>query len=143
MIKLGEPGMKNKKKEKDIKVSKVIFTVVGLCLIILFVIFISGWVKKITTIDKEDLGSVLGEKFSVESNLRGTPVVEEYIKKAFQDTLNNTKETVSGKASEIEKEVIKVIEKEISSLSTSQIDALKVHICEDLGVITPEPSQKP
>lgn len=60
----------------------------------------------------------------------------------FQDTISNTKEVVSEKVIEVERNILSSIQNEIQQLSQSQIQSLKLQICTDLGVIS-QPSPKP
>lgn len=80
------------------------------------------------------------------TNLTPTPTLIN-INELFKKSLNKTKETVinsaTEKANEVEKTVINTVNKEISSLTQSQLENLKVQICRDLGVISPVPSITP
>ena len=94
--------------------------------------------KKVTS------SGILGEFTGPEDTPSPTPF---NLNQFVQNSLQNTKETVlhtaTEKVTEIEKVVINTINKEISALSQSQIEALKLQICKDLGVITITPTKQP
>lgn len=59
------------------------------------------------------------------------------------DVIQNTKDTVSQKTSEVEKTIVKTVEKEIATMTQSQIDAIQLQICTQWGVVTVSPTNKP
>lgn len=65
------------------------------------------------------------------------------VNKFIQDTVKNTQDAASQKVSEIQKSVVTTLEKEITTLTQSQVDNLKVQICRDWGVISVTPTNKP
>ncbi len=89
---------------------------------------------------------VLGEFTGPTGEFSPTPF---NINQFVQNSLQNTKETVlhtaTEKVTELEKTIINTINNEVANLSKSQIEALKLQICKDLGVITitPNPTQQP
>ena len=60
---------------------------------------------------------------------------------AVANTIEDTKETVSTKAKEVEKAIIKTVEKEVTTMTQSQINSVKRQICQNWGVITPQPTK--
>lgn len=82
--------------------------------------------------------SVLGE---TTADIASKTVTD--VNNLVQDSIQNTKETLSQKTSEAQKTIIQTIEKEISNLTQSQVEALKIQICRDWGVITVSPTVKP
>jgi Rieske Fe-S protein len=88
---------------------------------------------------------ILGE-FAQASTTPTTPTPIN-VNQLVQDSWQNTKEvvlhTATEKVTEIEKTVVNTVNNEISNLSQSQIDALKIQICRDLGVITVVPTKQP
>jgi len=60
-----------------------------------------------------------------------------------KDTLEDTRENLSVKAVEVQKNIVAILEREVSELTQSQIEAVKVQICRDWGVITPVPTNQP
>lgn len=116
----------------------------ALSIILLFsIIGISffGFLKK----KKSDLlnnfggNNVLGETVQSLSSSEIIPNVNNVV----QNTVDATKETVTQKFTEVEKTVITTINREIANLTKSQVDALKIQICKDLGVIPSTPSATP
>lgn len=82
---------------------------------------------------------VLGEEIS--SKLTPTSAID--VNKFVQDTFQNTKEVAGQKMVEVQKTILNTVEKEVSSLAQSQVDALKHQICRDWGVIKSSPSPSP
>lgn len=76
--------------------------------------------------------NVLGELIEPQITTAATQ-----INRFIQGPLEETKETLSQKLVEMEKEIVNNIQKEITTLSQSQIDSLKIQICRDLGVVKP------
>lgn len=113
-------------------------------LVIGFVLFTGISKKHSTETKKENFPQILGEIIGPGDTVTPTPLD---VNRLFQDSLENTKEIVmqktSEKVSEVEKIVVNTINREISNLSQSQLDALKVQICRDLGVISPLPTKQP
>lgn len=89
---------------------------------------------------KKETSAVLGE--TSQSKVEPTSVMSS-VDTFVQTTFQNTKEVVQQKAGEIQKTVMATVEKEVTSLTQSQVDALKQQICRDWGVITPSPSKNP
>lgn len=82
-------------------------------------------------IKKDNNPTVLGENIISETT-KLPPSTD--INQIVSDTLQSTRETVSQKTAEIQKSVITNIEKEITNLTQSQIDTLKLQICRDWGL---------
>jgi len=88
---------------------------------------------------------ILGE-FAQASTTPTTPTpinVNQLVQDSWQSTKEVVLHTASEKVTEIEKTVVNTVNKEITNLSQSQIDALKLQICRDLGVITAVPTKQP
>ncbi|MBI3380166.1 hypothetical protein HY029_05415 [Candidatus Gottesmanbacteria bacterium] len=83
--------------------------------------------------------NVLGESIQSKIEPTSTLNVDQFIRDAFQ----GTKEVAQQKAGEIQKSVMSTVEKEISTLTKSQVEALKLQICRDWGVISLIPSKTP
>ena len=69
-----------------------------------------------------DITTVLGETVEFPLN----PENKQKIDQVVQNTIQSTKETVSEKIVEVEKIVTETLEKEISNLTTSQVETLKL-----------------
>jgi hypothetical protein len=82
--------------------------------------------------------SVLGETAADITSKTATDV-----NNLVQNSIQNTKETLSQKATETQKTILQTLEKEISTLTQSQVEALKLQICRDWGVITVSPTVNP
>lgn len=87
----------------------------------------------------KEKADVLGQSIKDNFSESLTDSVNNYL----QNTLQNTKEEVTEKAKEIEKTLVTTVEKEITDLTKSQIENLKVQICTDWGVINATPIEKP
>ena len=70
------------------------------------------------------------------------PSAESGIKGIVKEVWNNSKDNVSEKVDSAKNEVMQSVQKEITNLTQSQIEALKLQICQDLGVV-PKPSATP
>jgi len=90
-------------------------------------------------VKKEEKKDVLGEEIS--SKLSPTPVVD--LSRFASETFQNTKEQAAQKVFEVQKTIVNTVEKEVSSLAQSQVDALKLQICRDWGVIPISPTKTP
>lgn len=116
----------------------------GLAIILLLaigVIFIMSILKnrsKNEDKNKKD-STVLGE--TTTSEITPTPFVD--VNQLLQSTYQTTKDTVSQKVVEVQKTIISDIEKEITNLTQSQVETLKLQICRDWGVVTIVPTKNP
>ena len=99
-----------------------------ICLIILGAILGGAILKNKSAEPKKPSSGlmVLGDKSEIDSFVK--------------NTLEDTKENLSVKAIEVQKNIVATLEKEVSQLTQSQIEAVKVQICRDWGVITPNPT---
>lgn len=87
---------------------------------------------------------ILGEFTQTGATFTPTPInVNQLVQDSWQSTKEVVLHTASEKVTEIEKTVVNTVNKEITNLSQSQIDALKLQICRDLGVITTAPTKQP
>lgn len=87
-------------------------------------VFVSGFLKnnpKNSTNQNTNNSSVLGEKTAD-------------VNRVVSDALQYTKDTVSQQTTEIQKTIVNNVEKEVSNLAQSQVDALKLQICRDWGL---------
>lgn len=55
----------------------------------------------------------------------------------LNDTIGNTKELFSEKASSVQKKIVDTLEKETSDFAKSQINEIQLKICTQWGIITP------
>ncbi len=104
------------------------------------VVFINFMKKpKIDTNKNTNMPSVLGELTT--SDNKELPLTS--INNLMKETVNNTQSAVSEKIVEVQKNAIQTIEKEVSNLTQSQIDAFKLQLCRDWGIVkvtsTPNP----
>lgn len=114
------------KKEK--KPGKVPLLLAVISLIIIFVIVAVGTVSgRYRFWLKQDSGSIiLG--------------VSQKMEKKLEETFTSTQQGVTEKLLETEGKLKSQLEQEISNLTRSQIESLKLKICQDWGVvITPSP----
>jgi chemotaxis protein CheY-P-specific phosphatase CheC len=120
--------------------SSVLFGLGIISLLTIAAVLISGIIKNRTNnqnqAKKDSASSVLGE--IIEQQISAAPTK---IGQFLQEPLEQTKEVVSQKITEVEKEIVTNIQKEMTSLTASQIETVKLQICRDLGVITPAPLQ--
>ncbi len=129
--------MKNKK-------SAVMVAIAIICLCLIGAIFLKGWLKRQNNINtQKELGKILGEAVQFIPDTNPTSAFEKIIQDKIHSTFQETKETLTQKAVEVESAVVKLIEKEVSNLTASQVEALKVQICKDLGVIVITPTITP
>ncbi len=122
--------------------SKFLFLITILSLIIITLVFIGGLLQKRKGNENNNSQdkSILGEQTGI---IGSVPTTASSLNVLVQNTLDNTKETVTKQVVEVEKTILKNIEKEVSDLTKSQIDTLKRQVCTDWGVITPLPSLTP
>lgn len=101
----------------------------------------TGMLKKnpLTNLKKPaQIVGVLGET----TQLLETPTPA-LIDRLIKETVENTKNVVSQKTQEVEKTILNTVEHEAANLTQSQLDALKLQICRDLGVVSPAPTKQP
>ena len=124
----------------------ILIALAFLCLFTIGAVLTTGVLKKKPQNDKEIPG-ILGEFVEKESTSSEKPSSLLNVNQLLQGTLEGAKEVVSQKTVELEKKLVGTIEqemkKEINSLTQSQIEALKLQICRDLGVITTVPTKQP
>ncbi|MBI4991509.1 hypothetical protein HZB96_05470 [Candidatus Gottesmanbacteria bacterium] len=89
---------------------------------------------------KDNNAAILGEKTILETTKLPSSTD---INQIVADTLQSTKETVSQKTAEVQKTIVTNIEKDITNLTQSQIDTLKLQICRDWGLATVTPTKIP
>ena len=101
---------------------------------------ITGEIKRKSQPGKiNDSSLVFGESIQSLDELKENNPVNRIV----QNTVESARETVSQKAVELEKTIVAAVEKEIANITKSQMDALKLQICRDWGVVgvsvTPAP----
>ncbi len=113
-------------------------------LVILSLLFIGGVVTTSFLKSKPqektispDGNNVLGQTTQLIST---APTVLDNVNNLIQSSLQNTKEIVSQKVVEAEKTILTTINKEISTMTQTQVDNLKWQICRDLGVVSVSPT---
>lgn len=124
------------KKQKSV----LVLILAVLSLIGIGIIYLTGLFKdKPKETPKSESPNVLGEL--IESKI--SPSASADFNHFIQETVKNTQDAATAKVSEVQKTLVTTIEKEISTLTTSQVDALKIQICRDWGVVTVAPSKAP
>lgn len=83
--------------------------------------------------------SILGEA----SVVSPTAANEVSINNLLQNTLTETKNVVSEKVTETKNNIINNIQKEISALTETQVQTLKMQICKDWGLLSASPTPSP
>ena len=121
--------------------NKLLFSLVLLSLVSITAVVTLGAIRERTIRKKAniDISKVLGE--SADSMLDSEN--KQKIDNVIQNTVKNTKETVSQKVIEVEKTISNTLEKEITNLTQSQIETLKIKVCQDWGVITASSTKTP
>lgn len=122
--------------------SKILLGLSAICLLAIGGIIFSGLLKGKNSQDSKNQfhPEVLGQ--IVDSQI--IPTAESGVKGVVQEVWQNSKEEVSQKVETVKSEIMQSIQKEVNSLTESQIDALKIQVCRDLGVLpsippTPKP----
>lgn len=75
---------------------------------------------------------VLGESIQSLDELNVNNPVNQFV----QNTMEGARESISLKAADLEKSIVASVEKEIANITKSQLDALKLQICRDWGVVS-------
>lgn len=121
--------------------SILVFILAILSLITIGGVFASGILKRKPKPDikKEEPPSVLGE--IVEPSITPTPALK--VDQIVKTTFDEAKEGALQKAGEVQKVVVNTLTKEVSQLTQSQIESLKLQICRDWGVVKTSPSPSP
>lgn len=119
--------------------SKLFFALATISLVVYLGVIFVGSMKKASQIDLAQQASrVLG----VITNISGQGE-NEGVKRRVQEAIEDTKQTLSQKAIEVEKDILTKAEKEISDLTQAQIKAVKTDICRNWGIISPIPTVTP
>lgn len=120
--------------------SKILLTVSIICLLVIAGIIIFGILKNRNNTKNIDYPEILGR--SIDSQI--IPTAEDNVRGVAQQVWRNSKEEVSQRIETVKNEVVQSVQKEVSSLTQSQIETLKLQICRDLGVLpTITPAPKP
>ena len=123
------------------KASNVFLSLAVISLIGTGIVYATGFFKNKNN-NQTNRPTILGE--NTDPGISPTSFIN--FQQIVQNTVQNTKDTVSQKMtekiSEGQKTVVQTIEKEISKLTQSQIEALKLQICRDWGIIIISPTPK-
>lgn len=125
------------------KSKKTLLSILAIsCLLVIGGVLTIGMLKNhLKRAKKEDGLQILGETTQL-TNTPNLPSSED-VNQFVQETLESAKEKVVEKVKEAEKTILETINKEVENLTQSQIEALKLQICRDLGVITTAPTKNP
>lgn len=85
----------------------------------------------------QEKNNVLGETTAL---ITTAPQAADNVNRLIQNSLQETRDVVSQKVTEVEKTIVSLINKEVANLTQSQVDNLKWQICKDLGVIQISPT---
>ena len=83
---------------------------------------------------------VLGDIAQSDNNPSPTSFVKDMVKNTLNNTqtiLEQTKNTVTEKVVEVEKNILQNAKDQLNSLTQSQIKTIQTQICTDWGVVTP------
>lgn len=120
----------------------ILIVLAAVSLVAIGAVAVRGFLRKVPTLLKEKT-EVLGE--SVKDNI--SEGISSSVNSLFQKGVDEAKSTVSQKADDLGNQFVQRVEKEVSSLTQSQIQTLKTQICANWGVITvtvtPTPSPTP
>ena len=126
------------------KKSVLLFTLAIVSLIAIGGILASGIIKNRQNKNTEKIADpvVLGESIT---NNTSSPA--QMINNLIEQTLQNAKEQIQGditqKVTETKEVILTSVEKELSKLTTSQIETIKLQICRDWGIVGISPTQTP
>lgn len=122
---------------------KILLIITVICLLGIGSIILKGLVSSKNSSKKiidTNYPEVLGQ--TIETQL--IPAAESGIKDIAKEVWDNSKEDVSEKIDTAKNDIMRSVQKEVTSLTQSQIDALKLQICRELGVLpTTTPAPKP
>jgi CHASE3 domain sensor protein len=126
------------------KKSVLLFTLAIVSLIAIGGILASGIIKNRQNKNTEKIADpgVLGESIT---NNTSSPA--QMINNLIEQTLQNAKEQIQGditqKVTETKEVILTSVEKELSKLTTSQIETIKLQIYRDWGIVGISPTQTP
>lgn len=105
----------------------------GVCLLGIGLVVVTNFIKHPPVFDlkKEVQTRILGQQ-TIQAIL--TPA-QKNVKEFIQNAVDSSKDVMTQKVLEVEKKILTSIQKEVSTLTENQIEALKVQICKDLGVV--------
>lgn len=88
---------------------------------------------------KSDIEKILGEETA--SNVASSSFID--MNQLVQNTFQSSKEVAAEKASEVQKTIVKTVEKEVSNFTQAQVDSLKQQICRDWGIVSSSSAKTP
>ena len=86
---------------------------------------------------------ILGQEVAISPTITPTPFIETLIQNTLQSTKDAATHIATEKVTEVKKGIVETINKEVSNLTQSQIESLKLQICRDWGVVNISPTNKP
>lgn len=105
-------------------------------------IFVMGITKKKSNQPDINKSNVLGDTIASVKSGSSFGNIKDSVQNTINSTIDTTKVMFTAKMTEAEKTVIESLNREVTNLTKSQVETLKIQICRDLGVLptfTPTP----
>lgn len=117
--------------------SKFISILAFISLLTLVGIFVTGQLKNRQKSKENNSNNqnVLGETFESLADPNSFSGIKNSVQGSVQHTLDNTRDILSQKVVETEKVILESINKQLTTLTKSQVESVKIQICRDLGVL--------
>lgn len=127
-------------KDKKDKKRSLLLILAVISLVAIATIMLMGFLQRKKASPASTSNQVLGEIAQSDSNPSPTSFVKNMVKNTLnnsQTIIENTKNTVTEKVVEVEKNILQNAKDQLNSLTQSQIKIIQTQICTDWGVVKP------
>ena len=127
-------------KDKKDKKRNLLLILAVISLTAIATVMLMGFLQAKKASPASSAKQVLGEIAQSDNNPSPTSFVKDMVKNTLNNTqtiLEQTKNTVTEKVVEVEKNILQNAKDQLNSLTQSQIKTIQTQICTDWGVVTP------
>lgn len=127
-------------KDKKDKKRNLLLILSVISLIAIATIMLIGFLQRKKASPASTSEKVLGEVAQSDNSPTPTSFVQDIVKNTLNNTqsiIENTKNTVTEKVVEVEKNILQSAKDQVNSLTQSQIKTIQTQICTDWGVLKP------
>lgn len=131
--------------EKQKKAPQILLPLAILFLVAIAAVVVAGIIKNKPKIGNilPNANQILGQEIVTSPAITLTPFIQTIIANTLENTKDTATQIATEKIIEVKNSVIETVNKEVTKLSTSQVEALKYQICRDWGVTTISPTSNP
>ncbi len=125
-------------KDKKDKKRNLLLILAVISLVVIATVILMGFLQTKKASPTSTSEQVLGEIAQSDNNPSPTSFVKDMVKNTLNNTqsiIENTKNTVTEKVIEVEKNILQNAKDQVNSLTQSQIKTIQTQICTDWGVV--------